>query len=223
MDRDNEHRLGGTLSIAIGVLYVLLGVTFLLSPASGSQDYATVLPAFADQPVTYLLYGIVAALIGLLAIGFVPVLSKYVGSEESAFLRWMMYLALLGFAVEAVDQLRSLNLLPYLSRMYVFGDENIKSAVLASQPLRFIDTLCIFRFGFVGLWIAVVNIHGLRSGKLNRVLAVIGILGSTLLVMTMIGNLSASFIVMVVGAVAAIVVAPIWYIWTGVSLLRGKA
>ena len=67
-----SYKLGGILAVAIGVLYLLAGVTFLLSPTEGVQDYKVVLPSFADSPATTFLYGLEAALIGLFALGFVP-------------------------------------------------------------------------------------------------------------------------------------------------------
>ena len=217
-----SDRLGGILAIAIGVLYLLLGVTFLLSPTEGVQDYQVVLPAFANRPATAVLYGLEAALIGLLALGFVPQLSRFVGSDKSVLLKWVMYLGMLGFAVEAVDQLRSLNILPLLTDFYVSGNEGAKTAVLANQSLRWIDPTCFFRFGLPGLWILVVSIAAFVSRKLNRILCVVGIVGAAFLWLAMIGNLLQATTAMAIGAGAAVVVGPVWFIWSGISLVKNK-
>ncbi len=209
-EENPTFKLGGILAIAIGFLYLLLGVTFLLSPTDGVQDYKVVLPSFADSPATTVLYGLEAALIGLLALGLVPEFSKFVGSDKSALLKWVMYLGMLGFAVEAVDQLRSLNILPLLTDFYVSGNEGAKTAVLANQSLRWIDTTCFFRFGLPGLWILVVSIAALISRKLNKILCVLGMVGAAFLWLAMIGNLLQATTTMAIGAGAAIVVGPVW-------------
>lgn len=67
-------------------LYVLSGITFLLSPTKGLQDYSLILPAFIEKPVTYYLYRLTAALIGLLALGIVPIVSNLVGLKKMLFL-----------------------------------------------------------------------------------------------------------------------------------------
>jgi hypothetical protein len=218
--KKTNNEFAGALAAAIGVLYLLLGVTFLLSPTEGVQDYTSVLPAYAESPATDILYGLVAALIGFLALGFVPQLSKFVGAKGSAFLTWVMYLGMLGFAVEAVDQLRSLNIISFMADSYVSGDDVTRAAVLASQPLRWIDSTCFFRFGLPGLWTLVVSISALAAGKLNRVLCVLGIVGAGFFWLTMIGNLLQAPTVMAIGAVAAVVIGPAWYIWVGISLIR---
>ena len=223
MSEENQvYRLGGILAIAIGVLYLLYGITFLASATEGIQDYEVVLSSFAESPATAVLFGLEAALIGLLALGFVPQLSKFVGSDTSALLKWVMYLGLLGFAVEAVDQLRSLNILPFLAESYVSGDETMKTAVLANQSLRWIDPTCFFRFGLPGLWILVVSVAAFVLKKLNRILCVVGIVGAAFLWLAMIGNLLQAETAMAIGACAAIVVGPIWYVWIGISLIKNK-
>ena len=223
MSEENQvYRLGGILAIAIGVLYLLLGVTFLLSPTGGIQDYKEVLPSFVHSPATTILYGLEAALIGLLALGFVPQLSKFVGSDTSALLKWVMYLGLLGFAVEAVDQLRSLNILPLLADSYVSGDEATKTAVLANQSLRWIDTTCFFRLGLPGLWILAMSVAAFVSKRLNRILCVVGMVGAAFLWLAMIGNLLQAPTAMAIGAGAAIVVGPLWYVWIGICLMKSK-
>ena len=217
-----SYKLGGILAIAIGVLYLLAGITFLLSPTEGVQDYEVVLPSFADSPATAILYGLEAALVGLLALGFVPQLSKFVGSDTSALLKWVMYLGLLGFAVDAVDQLRSLNILPFLAEYYVTGDNITKTAVTANQSLRWIDTTCFFRFGLPGLWVLVVSIAAFVSRKLNRILCVVGMAGAAFFWLVMIGNILQAKTMMAIGAGAAIIIGPIWYVWIGSSLIKNK-
>jgi hypothetical protein len=131
-----------------------------------------------------------------------------------------MYLGMLGFGVEAVDQFRSLNILPYLSNLYVTGDAALKDVINATQQLRHLDTLCIFRFGLVGIWIAAVNGFSFKRGRLPITVRILGLLGGALLFFTMIGNLLQSTLMMSIGAGAAVILAPIWYIWTGVKLRK---
>ena len=219
---NHSYKLGGSLAIAIGILYLLLGIMLLLSQTEGVQDYEKVLPAFSSSPAIDIVYGIAASLIGLLALGYVPQLSKFVGSDRSAILTWVMYMALLGFAVDAVDQLRSLNILPFLADSFVNGDAATRSAVLASQPLRWVDTTCFFRFGLPGLWILVVSIIAFDSKKLNTGLCVIGFAGAGFLWLAVIGNLLQSTIVIAIGAGAAIVIGPVWNIWIGMTLIKSR-
>ena len=68
----------------------------------------------------------------------------------------------------------------------------------------------------------MVSIAALISGKLNRILCIIGVVGAAFLWLAMIGNLLQQTAVMAIGAGAAIIVGPVWYIWCGISLINSK-
>jgi Flp pilus assembly protein TadB len=62
--------------------------------------------------------------------------------------------------------------------------------------------------------------EGMMNTKSNNLF--LGLLGGALLIVTIVGNLLQSKIIMALAAVAAIVVAPIWYILVGAASKAAK-
>ena len=222
MKSNEKNRWGAISAFIIGVLSLVYGISFLLIPTGGIRDYRLVLPAYTENPIPYIVFSVSAASIAVLGLGFVPVLSRYVGSKRSFLLRWVTVLALVGFSVEMVDQVRSLGILARSSVLFGSFSEILREIVIASEHLRYIDDTTLFRSGFVGLWFIVVNLYGMKRGRLARVLAVLGIIGGMLMLIAMAGNIGRSGVLMKVGIGATAVIGPIWYLWTGMVLLTKK-
>ena len=219
---DRNKRAGAILAFIIGVLYLVYGIAFFLIPTGGAQDYTIVLPAYTATPAPYVVFSIAAALIAVLGLGFARVVSRHVGTKRFFLLRWIASLAMLGFAVEAVDQIRSLGILSRASVLYSSFSETMRESVIASQHLRYIDNTALFRFGFVGVWFIVLNLYALKRGRLALIPSVLGIIGGVLMCLAMAGSFGGIDVLMTVGAGAAVIIGPIWYIWTGMILLPRK-
>jgi hypothetical protein len=216
-------RVAGALAIAIGILYLLVGVNYLFMPEA-QKEYLNpeFWPSFSAYPASGMIEYIAFAAIGILALGVVPVISGLAGGKVSGFFQWVVSLGMLGFAVHVVEVIRFLALTKRIADAYVAGDAATRSAV-AAIGLQHLDPLHLFKFGLVGLWLLVVSILGISKKTLPAVLCVIGIVGGVGFWILLVGNVLQLVPLVTAMAITAIVLGPIWYIWVGVRLLRGGA
>ena len=137
--KDNTlSKLGGNCSILLGILYLVIGITYLLLPADQKQTSAVdkFLPSFAENPTTQIIQFWGFALSGLIAIAVVLAVSESVRSENEGWVRWTSTLAILGFAVIAINNFRNIAYQPGLARAYVEGDAVTKAAIELGGPFR---------------------------------------------------------------------------------------
>lgn len=222
--KDNTlTKLGGNCSILLGILYLVIGVTYLLLPAAQKQTSATdqFLPSFAENPTTQVIQWWVFAISGLVAIAVVLAVSESVRSENEGWVRWTSTLALLGFAVVAINNFRNIAYQPGLARAYVEGDAVTKAAIEVSGPFS-LDPQGWLGFGAVGLWVLVVSLLALRVGAWPTLLTYIGIATAAywLIVVGFVFNQETLFTIG--AALGGIILAPIWYIWTGLRLRQAS-
>src|SRR5215813_8445077 len=115
--KDNTlSKLGGTCSILVGVSYIVVAVIYLLMPPN-QQDAAGIPPgefleSLAQNSTLYIAGGLVFALGSLLGIAAVLAISDSVQSVNEGWVRWTGILAILGFAVNALDSFRRISLDP---------------------------------------------------------------------------------------------------------------
>jgi hypothetical protein len=219
-NEDSFIKVAGILAIIIGVLYLLMGVNYLFIPEAQKEYLRPEFwPSFAEQPISGYIQSIIFAVIGFLALGLIPVITKLAGGEVSGFLRWMMFLGMLGFSVHIIEELRSIALTTRIADAYVNGDTATKSAITA-LGLQHIDPLFIFKFGLVGLWIFVVNFYGLAKKSLPTILSILGIIGAVAFWISLVGNVLQAVSLITIGAITAIILGPIWFIWMGILLSK---
>lgn len=217
------YRLGGTCAILLGVLTTLGGITYLLLPAAQRLEVpgAQLLPSYAANPAILNLISCELALIGILGLAIVPAISQLMQSENAGWLRWTSSLAYLGFAVSAVENLLTVGRLPNIAAAYVAGDASTK-AVLAVTWRSSLDWQGWFAFAAIGLWIAVISLLALRGNLLPRPLAYLGFVVGIVHVLVPISFLLNASSLLIVVAVAQPLVT-IWYIWTGLVVLRSAS
>lgn len=219
-NKDSFIKAAGIIAIIIGILYLLIGVNYLFMPGAQKEYLSPEFwPSFAEQSISGNIQSIAFALIGFLALGLIPIITKLAGGEISSFLRWMMLLGVLGFAVHAVEEIRTMALAARIADAYVNGDAGIKSAI-GALGLQHIDPLHIFKFGLVGLWIFVVNLYGLSKKTLPSILCIIGIIGAVAFWIDLVGNVFQAVPLITIAAIIAIIVGPVWYIWMGIVITR---
>ncbi len=219
---DSFLKVTGILAIVVGILYLIIGVNYLFIPEA-QKDYLQpeFWPSFSEKPANGIIQSTAFALIGLLALGLIPVITKMIRGESSDFLRWMMYLGLLGFAVHAVDEIRTMTLGLRIADAYVEGDSSTKNAI-AALGLQHIDPLHICKFGLVGLWMIVINFYAITKKSLPTILCIIGIIGGLAFWLDLVGNVLIAIPIITIAAITAIVLGPIWFIWLGV-VMRNRA
>jgi hypothetical protein len=223
--KDNSlNKLGGNCSILLGILYLVIGITYLLLPADQKQTSAVdkFLPSFAENPTTQIIQYWAFALSGLVAKAVVLAMSERVRSENEGWVRWTSILAILGFAVVAINNFRNIAFQPGLARAYVEGDAVAKTVIELSGPYS-LDPQGWLGFGAVGLWVLVVSLLALRAGIWPKLLTYIGIATAAaywLVVAGFVSNQETLFTI--AAALGGILLAPIWYIWAGLRLRQAS-
>ena len=213
-------KLGGNCSILLGILYLVIGVTYLLLPADQKQTSAVdkFLPSLAANPTIQVVQFWAFAFSGLIAIAVVLALSESVRSENEGWVRWTSNLAILGFAVVAINNFRNIAFQLALARTYVEGDAVTKTVIELGGPFG-LDPQGWLGFGAVGLWVLVVSLLARRAGIWPNLLTYIGIATAMAYWLIVAGFVSNQEILFTIGAaVGGIILAPIWYIGVGLRL-----
>lgn len=216
-------KLGGNCAIVVGILYALIGIIFILLPPE-QQDAAhpQFLSSLAQNGTMSLLLWLTFGLVGLFALAVVPPVSRQVYQTNPAWVRWASNLAFLGFAVTAVENFRTLGLMPQKAAAYVAGDATIQAAIQATANVNDLDPLTILGFGCVGFWVLVVSVLALRNQVWPKSVNIVGALLALVYALALIGNAWQIVPVIQLAALGAIILAPIWYIWMGLLLRRAS-
>jgi hypothetical protein len=222
MEEKSVNRLGGVCSIMVGVLYVLIGVTFLLVPAdqqggANPEDLARFLPSFHQNPTAMTLLYCEFAVGAVLAFAAVPAISGLVRTVNEGWARWTGNLAIFGFAVVAIYYFQMLAIAPGRAAAFVSGDASTKAALIVP---RGVDPQFLLRYGLIGFWMFAVNLLALKAGKLPKILAVVGIVAAVLYWLLAANDLLgvASSLRPIIAVAGGMITAPIWFIWVGVKL-----
>ena len=223
--KDNTlSKLGGNCSILLGILYLVIGVTYLLLPAAQKQTSATdeFLLSFAQNPTTQIIQWWVFALSGLIGIAVVLAVSESLRSANEGWVRWTSTLAIIGFTVVSINNFRAIAFQPAMARAYVEGDAVTKAAIEVSGPFS-LDPQGWLGFGAVGLWVLVVSLLSLRAGTWPKLLSYIGIATALAYWLIVAGFVFNQEMLFTIGAaLGGIILAPIWYIWAGLRLQQAS-
>jgi hypothetical protein len=222
MEEKSIAKLGGVCSIIVGILYVVIGVTFLLVPAEqkgGVNDIAMFLPSFYTNPAAMTLLYLEFAFGAIIAIAAVPAISGLVRTVNEGWARWTSNLAFLGFALVAIYYFQMIAIAPSRAAAFVVGDVSTKAAL--AVPFG-VDPQFLLRYGVIGLWILVVSILALQGGKLPKILSIVGIVAAILYWALGFNDVLgvAMAVRPIIAIVGGIITAPIWHIWIGVKLMK---
>lgn len=225
--KDNTlSRLGGICSILLGVSYVVIGVTYVLLPAEqqAGGDLAKFFTSFAQNPTLSLIQYWSFALGALLAIAAVLAISQTVRAANEGWVRWTSNLAIIGFAVTAIDNFRVLAVQSARATAFVSGDAATKAALLAPGNVAALDPQGWLGFGAVGLWALVVSWLATKGTAWPKISAYVGIAVGVAYWLVVAGFvLDVQVLVTIAAALGGIILAPIWYIWLGLVLRREPA
>ena len=215
-------KLGGTCSILVGISYIVVGITFMLGPAAQKPgvNSADFLISFAQNPLMSILMYSAFALGGIFAIAAVLAISEMMLPVSEGWVRWTSNLAVIGFAITALNYFRYLGFYPTMAATYATGDAATKIATEATHFSVDLDPHGWLAFGTVGLWILVVNLLALRGNSWPKILCYIGIVGAIAYWLVIAGNVFQMYLLNSIAAAAAIVIGPVWYIWIGLRLQK---
>jgi uncharacterized protein DUF4386 len=226
--KDNTlSKLGGTCSILLGISYIVVAVVYLLLPAE-QQEAAGIPPAkflvsLAQNHTLLTVLYLALALGSLLAIAAVLAISESVRSANDGWVRWTSTLAIIGFAVNAVDWFRSFALDPTRAAVYVQGDAAVKAALTVPGAIAHLDPQAWLRSGAVGLWIFVVSLLALRGGSWPKSLAYLGIAITIVYWLIVVSNLlQIQLFTAIVAGIGLVILAPLWYMWLGLRLRKAN-
>lgn len=218
--KDNSlGKLGGIGSILVGISYVVVGITYVLLPPAQKATAGTERFFYSvalDATMITIQYW-AFALGAIFALAAVPAISERVRSASEGWVRWTNNLALLGFAVTAVNYLRLVTVTPDRAAVFYAGDEATKKAISWSQFS--LDPNGWLGFGCIGLWVLVMSVLALRTDTLPKFLSYLGIIVAIaywLVVVGFVFNLET--LVAVAAGLGGVILGPIWYIWIGLRL-----
>jgi hypothetical protein len=224
-------KLGGACSILAAVTLIAVAVLLPLLPAEQQQDPNTCgcadkyLTSLAHNSTLYIAGLGVLALYCLLAIAAVLAISASVRAVNDGWARWSSTLAIIGLAVNAIDALRRAALDPASAAAYVQGDAAVKAALTVPSAFLGLDPQGWLKFGAFGFWVLIVSLLALRGGTWPKLLAFVGIgvaLASWLVVVTTVTQTQSQSLLAIPGVIGLVILAPIWYIWLGLRLLRAE-
>ena len=222
--KDNSlARLGGMCSILVGISYVVVGISYILLPPAQKATAGTdrfLYSAAQDATMISIQYW-AFALGAILALAAVPAISERVRSANEGWIRWMSNLALVGFAVTAVNYLRLVTVTPDRAAVFAVGDEMTRKAISWSQIG--LDPNGWLGFGCVGAWVLVVSVLALRTNVLPKLICYLGIviaIAYWLVVAGFVFNFET--LVAVAAGIGGVILGPIWYIWTGLKLRQAS-
>lgn len=220
--KDNSLlKLGGMCAILLGIAKVLsAGIYLMLAPDLRAEvPAARFLPAFANNSSMLISFFWVETLVGVLGLAVVPALSSLVKSTNEGWTRWTSNLASAGFLVSAVGYSLSIARLPNIAKAFVAGDAATQAALAATWKAS-IDLYGLWGYGAVGLWVLVVSLLAMQSNNFPKLLSYLGILHAVLFLLIPVGAIFKMSSILVLVAGAGIIVAPIWWIWIGLTLRK---
>lgn len=226
--KDNSlNKLEGTCSILLGITYIVVAVIYLLMPLE-QRDAAGIPPekfleSLAQNATAYMAGGLVFALGSLLGIAAVLAISEGIRSSNEGWVRWTSTLAIIGFAVNAIDSFRRIALDPARATAYVKGDAVVKAVLTAPSALPGLDPQAWLRLGAVGLWVLVVNLLALRDGIWSKPFVYLGLVVAIVYWLIVASNfLQIQSFTSIVAGLGLVILTPVWYIWLGLRLRRAS-
>jgi hypothetical protein len=217
-------KFGGIASIAVGALYLLVGLTHFLLPRAQLRGAGGITAAFFESlaqgsSIFMLHYWLVVAL-SLLTFAVIAAFFSLLREQRTGLLCWATTVGFFGAALTAIDFAWFAVEAPRLARLYM-------SAAEASRPLLLMVGVphidpCFFSYGLAGVFALTVSSAALRHRLLPRALGTIGVVGGVMLLLVFAGALTHSpWLIDFAVGLGGLVVGPLWYIWTG-FVLRNK-
>jgi len=221
-----RYVFSGLAAILAGIGGWVVAVSYALQPPEQRvpTDVIRFLQSFAHhslaREISYAAFAI-AALFGLAVI---PALYRELKEDRPGFYQWTGGLAFLGFAVTAVGNLRALTFKPYMAGVLSSSADGAKGFLAWIDPLLAMDPWGWLGGAGVGLWMIASSVIAMRRELLSLPHGLIGILAGLCYCLsslaTAVGNTNLS---QILAPLALILLAPVWYVWLGVRMIRQSA
>lgn len=217
--KEKSNKLSAICSLLIGFLYIFLIIYAVVIPAGQRYDPGQFYINYAQSPAAMNVAWIVMAATSILAIPIVSPVGAFIHSEKSEWMKLAASLGVVGFATSAVSFLTMLARAPGLAQAYVTGDSATRT-VITAIGLPQLDPWNVLVLGGVGVWLMVVNLHALQGRTLAKLHSLIGIGLAVFHLVAVIAAIIQSEGMDQIAAGAGAILAPIWYGWIGIRLLK---
>lgn len=220
MKGSSVAHVGGIFAILTGLMYVVVGITFLLDSATGDTQ-REFLEALSAAPLPHLANHIAFGLIGVFMLAAVPAISSESGEEHAGWMKYFTTLALFGFAVTALGDFQTLGF--HLKQIDALrgADSTARVAVVEASRYSSLDPLDVITFGAAGFWIFFTSIFALQARRWPRLLGVAGLVFGGAYWLVAVGTITGlGLLTAIAAALGGVLAAPIWLIWLGVRLRR---
>lgn len=222
MSNQNVLKTGGIFAILVGISYLLVGITFFLQPSElvvGSVEEH--LSKLYEDSTMRTLYFLAWAFTGIFALGAVPIITDLFSQYNKGLVMWIRNLAILGYAITIIANLRAMTIKPIMADVYVNENPMFQEIIPIIDPWLLLDPKGFISVGMVGLWLLVLNILSFRDQKFPLILNIIGILGALSLFIGVIGSAN-PILSGIASGVGGMALGPAWFIWMGLIMIRDK-
>lgn len=222
MSNASPKSVGGWLSLAVGISYLVSGIIFFLMPHAqrpGSASFGEFMASLAVNPTPFIAYYALFVLGAVGALGVIPAVLRFMQSEDNGWLVWVSQLGMVGFAVLALDFSRIIAVVPAEAAAFVQQDEVGRFAISGDNFHLNLDPNGWLIFGAVGLWVLGVSIVARRRRAMPGSWSYIGMATAVmywLIVFANVFNIGVLFAV--ASALGGFILAPAWYIWLGIRM-----
>ena len=128
----------------------------------------------------------------------------------------------MGYSVTALQYLRELALIPPMTERFLAADVLTRAATAANLYLVLLDPHGWITYGAVGAWLLAINILALPGTRWPRPLSYVGIAGGIGYWLVAAGTVLRMDALVAIAAAAGVLLAPIWFVWTGFVLRRSS-
>jgi hypothetical protein len=216
-------RVGWISSLAVGILYILVGGTHFLLPLDQLRGGRGINEAFflslADHSLIFSVHYWLVVLLSLFSIAVILAFFKIVSPAHMGIALWVTVMGLIGAALSIVDFASVGVKAPRIAQQFSSFSESEKlTAIIAGLP--HVDP-CFLSWALLGIWGLVCNGFALKNKLLPGTVCYVGIIGSCLYILVFLGSVvQKQLIVDIAVGVGGLIIAPIWYIWFGLAIKK---
>jgi len=216
-------KFGSFCSLAVGILYILVGATHLFLPRGQLRGAGafTLYESLARNSTIFSVHYWIVVVLSILSIGVMISLYELLRDYRSEMVSWAIVLGLFGAGLSLLDYAYVGVEAPRFARLFVSASDEIRSA-MANTGLQHIDP-CFLSWGLLGIFAVTINASLLHFRLVKPLLGFLGLIGGVFYFLLFIGALfHVSLLIDLSAVFGGIVLAPIWYIWIGFVLSAGK-
>jgi hypothetical protein len=222
------RRTGAVCAVALGLSYVIAGLSYLLLPAE--QKGGTLLhhpekylSSLAHDSTLLVLNHLTLGIGALLGMAVIIGVWDWTRSPNAGWMRWIGALGYLGFAVTAIDNFQIAALDPMRAAQFARGELVTRTVIEVTNPIISVDPQMWLSFGLTGIWILAVSLLAFRRKLMPGFHGLLGVIAAASYLFIEIGSVMESqFLLLFAAGAGGLLIGPVWYVWLGVVLWRSE-